>query len=339
MKRSDFTFLLPEHLIAQYPTPTREGSRLLCLDRKTGQCIDSRFQQLVDRLQPGDLLVFNDTRVIPARLFGTKDTGGKVEILVERVSSGQRLLAQIRASKSPKPGTDIIIGEEDRLTVEGREDDLFILSCPGTSSVMELLERHGHIPLPPYIKRQDTDLDRNRYQTVYARLPGAVAAPTAGLHFSRQIMEELDQKGIQTGFVTLHVGAGTFQPIRAESIQEHVMHKEWFSVDAKLCEQIRHTRARSGRVIAVGTTTVRSLESAAASGELQPMQAETDIFIFPGYSFRIIDGLITNFHLPESTLLMLICALAGQDNTLKAYAHAVEAEYRFFSYGDAMLIL
>ena len=339
MKRSDFTFLLPEQLIAQYPTPTREGSRLLCLDRKTGQYIDSQFQQLLDRLQPADLLVFNDTRVIPARLFGTKDTGGKIEILVERVSSGQRLLAQIRASKSPKPGTDIIIGGTDRLTVEGREGDLFILSCPGTCSVMDLLERHGHMPLPPYIKRADTEQDRDRYQTVYARLPGAVAAPTAGLHFSRQLLEQLQYKGIRTGFVTLHVGAGTFQPIRAESIHDHVMHKEWFSVDDTLCEQIRQTHADGGRVIAVGTTTVRSLESAAVSGAIQPTQAETDIFIYPGYQFRVIDGLITNFHLPESTLLMLVCALAGQENTLKAYAHAVEAEYRFFSYGDAMLIL
>jgi S-adenosylmethionine:tRNA ribosyltransferase-isomerase len=339
MKRSDFTYYLPDHLIAQYPAEQRDGSRLLRLERSTGVCADLQFDQLADLLLPGDLLVFNDSRVIPARMFGTKDSGGKVEILVERVADEHRLIAQIRASKSPKPGTAIILQGDDRLIVEGREDEFYVLSQSGQTPIMHLLERYGHMPLPPYIRREDTAFDRERYQTVYARHPGAVAAPTAGLHFSTRILEGLRQRQISTGFVTLHVGAGTFKPVRAERISDHRMHREWFSVDDVLCAEISRTRASGGRVIAVGTTVVRCLESAAASGELHPVRAETDIFIYPGYQFRVIDGLITNFHLPESTLLMLVCAFAGTANTLHAYEHAVAAEYRFFSYGDAMLIL
>ena len=339
MKRSEFTYFLPEHLIAQYPAQNREDSRLLCLDRASGACFDRVFHQVPDLFRPGDLLIFNDSRVIPARIFGVKDTGGKVEILVERVMGERRILAQIRASKSPKLGSFIIIQDEHRLNVEGRQGDLFILSHNEQATIMELLERYGHLPLPPYIQREDTDIDRERYQTVYARHPGAVAAPTAGLHFSDKILDDLKQKKIETGFVTLHVGAGTFQPVRAELISDHVMHKEWFSIDESLCHRIRTTRETGGRVIAVGTTVVRCLESVATLNGLQAMHGETDIFIYPSYQFHVIDGLITNFHLPESTLLMLVCAFAGKENILNAYAHAVANEYRFFSYGDAMLIL
>ena len=339
MKRSDFTYVLPEDLIAQRPEPNREDSRLLVLDRHSGAVADKQFNALPALLLPGDLLIFNDSRVIPARLFGHKDTGGKVELLVERVTGEKSLLAQIKASKSPKPGTVIFLDDTDYLKVGGRQGELYELTGDSQISVMALLERHGHIPLPPYIKREDTGFDRERYQTVYARHPGAVAAPTAGLHFSTELITSLKEKGINTGFVTLHVGAGTFKPVRAEQVTDHVMHSEWFSVDENLCDQIRTTRANGGRIIAVGTTVVRCLESASATGSLQPVQGETAIFIYPGYQFRAIDGLITNFHLPESTLLMLVCAFAGMQHTLEAYKHAVETRYRFFSYGDAMLIL
>ena len=290
-------------------------------------------------MSAGDLLIFNDSRVIPARLFGTKTTGGRVEILVERVTGERHVLCQIRASKPPKPGSVIMLAAEDLLTVERRENELYLLSHAGQTPIMELLERHGHVPLPPYIKRDDTVVDRDRYQTVYARRPGAVAAPTAGLHFTRELFATLEQRGIRTGFVTLHVGAGTFKPVRAELITEHVMHHEWFSIDGQLCEAIEKTRSNGGRVIAVGTTVVRCLESAATDAGIQAKCGETDIFIYPGYRFRVIDGLITNFHLPESTLLMLVCAFAGMTVTLNAYQHAVDQGYRFFSYGDAMLIL
>jgi S-adenosylmethionine:tRNA ribosyltransferase-isomerase len=339
MKLSDFTFSLPEDLIAQQPAPNREDSRLLVLDRHSGTIDDKQFKALPGLLLPGDLLVFNDSRVIPARLFGQKDTGGKVEILVERVTGEQTVLAQIKASKTPKPGTVIFLDQGDSLTVVGRQGELYELTGNNEITIMALLERHGHMPLPPYIRREDTGFDRERYQTVYARQPGAVAAPTAGLHFTTGMIEALQQRGINTGFVTLHIGAGTFKPVRAEQVTDHVMHTEWYSVDERLCAQIATTRANGGRIIAVGTTVVRCLESAAASGTLQPVQGETGIFIYPGYTFRTIDGLITNFHLPESTLLMLVCAFAGMQHTLDAYKHAVEARYRFFSYGDAMLIL
>lgn len=338
MKRSEFSYRLPEHLIAQYPAQRREDSRLLSLNRLSGNCLDRLFYELPELLSPGDLLVFNDSRVIPARLFGSKSSGGKVEILVERVIGDRQLLCQIRASKAPKTGSGILL-EGNELVVERREGELYVLSHDGPGLIMDLLDRHGHMPLPPYIRREDTQTDRDRYQTVYARNPGAVAAPTAGLHFSRELLDTLQRRGIDSGFVTLHVGAGTFKPVRVDDVADHVMHREWFTVDRQLCEAVQRTRANGGRVIAVGTTVVRCLESAARDNELQPMARDTDIFIYPGYKFRVIDGLITNFHLPESTLLMLVCAFAGMSNTLRAYERAVAGSYRFFSYGDAMLIL
>lgn len=337
MQRADFHFDLPEELIAQHPPAQRGDSRLLLLDRGTGDTRDAHFSALPALLQPGDLLVFNDTRVIKARLYGVKSSGGKVELLIERLLSDQEALAQIRASKSPKTGQQIQIGDHS-LAVLGRDGDLFRLGCadPGFA---HLMETQGHVPLPPYIERADEATDLERYQTVYSKRDGAVAAPTAGLHFTESLLEQLAAAGIQSAWVTLHVGAGTFQPVRVENLDEHRMHSEWLEVSAATCEQIAQTRAAGGRVIAVGTTSVRSLETAAASGELQPYVGETSIFIKPGYRFRSIDGLITNFHLPESTLLMLVSALAGREQVLRAYQHAIDAGYRFFSYGDAMLIL
>jgi S-adenosylmethionine:tRNA ribosyltransferase-isomerase len=277
--------------------------------------------------------------VIPARLFGQKETGGKVEILVERITGEQTCLAHVRASKSPKPGSRILIDGGGELLMEGREGELFQLRHTSEGSLLQRLEQCGHMPLPPYIDRADEALDQQRYQTVYAEKPGAVAAPTAGLHFDDTVLEQLRAKGVEIGFVTLHVGAGTFQPVRADDIRDHQMHAEWLSVDADTVAHIQATKARGGRVIAVGTTSVRCLETAAQSGQLQPFEGDTRIFIYPGYQFRVIDGLITNFHLPESTLIMLVSALAGQDNVLQAYRHAVAQRYRFFSYGDAMLII
>jgi S-adenosylmethionine:tRNA ribosyltransferase-isomerase len=339
MKRSVFSYDLPEALIAQYPLEQRTDSRLLFLDRNNGNCIDEKFNNLPDLLRPGDLLVFNDTRVIPARIFGTKWNGGKVEILIERVLDDNLALAQIRASKSPKPASVIILDGGDTLMVERREQEFFVLRATGATSIAGLLEKHGHIPLPPYIRRQDDASDRQRYQTVYACNPGAVAAPTAGLHFSEAILASLKENHIDTDFVTLHVGAGTFQPVRTDNIENHVMHKEWFRVGEELCEKIHRVKSAGGRVIAVGTTAVRCLESAAIGATIAAISGQTDIFIYPGYEFKIIDGLLTNFHLPESTLLMLVCAFAGTEQVLSAYEHAVTQQYRFFSYGDAMLIV
>jgi len=339
MNRSKFSYHLPPQLIAQYPLKDRADSRLLCLNRASGEYKDAGFKNLVQLLRPGDLLVFNDTRVIPARLYGFKDTGGKVEILVERVLGEHRLLAQLRASKKPRQGSKIILEGGDSFVVEGREGEFFVLGHKGEAAVGEVLDKYGHIPLPPYIQRNDEDIDRNRYQTVYAKYPGAVAAPTAGLHFSDTLLAELKQNQIESGFVTLHVGAGTFQPVRCEALEEHVMHKEWFSVGDVLCRQLVRVKEKGGRLIAVGTTVIRCLESAARDGKISPMTGETDIFIYPGYQFQVIDGMITNFHLPESTLLMLVCAFAGTGNIFRAYEHAISAGYRFFSYGDAMLIL
>lgn len=339
MKRSDFHYQLPEELIAQYPLANRSDSRLLRMGRQDGNIQDDQFSSLPGLLRKGDLLIFNDTRVIPARLYGHKQSGGKVEMLVERIASERRAIAQVRASKSPKPGTLIVLEGGDILRVTGREEDFFVLETVTDTVFAEILEREGHMPLPPYIHRDDEGADRERYQTVYAHQPGAVAAPTAGLHFTETMLAELSGLGVETGFVTLHVGAGTFQPVRAESIMDHRMHKEWFNVGERLCAQVQATREQGGRIIAVGTTVVRCLESAVVDGQLQATTAETDIFIYPGYDYRIIDGLVTNFHLPESTLLMLVSAFAGQDNVLRAYEHAVAERYRFFSYGDAMLII
>jgi S-adenosylmethionine:tRNA ribosyltransferase-isomerase len=338
LRRADFRFELPETLIAQRPLRSRGSSRLLALDGPTGARQDLRFGDLPDLLDPGDLLVFNDTRVIPARLFGQKDTGGRVEIMLERVLSGTEALAHLRASKAPRPGTQLRLPGDERLVVVGRDDDLFRLRAIDTE-LPELLRRHGHVPLPPYIRRDDDAADQARYQTVYARRDGAVAAPTAGLHFDEAMLERLHDRGIETAQVTLHVGAGTFQPVRVDDLDRHRMHAEWVEVSAAVCDGVRETVERGGRVVAVGTTSVRSLETAAAGpGGLAPFAGDSRLFIRPGYRFRVIDALLTNFHLPESTLLMLVSAFAGHAQVMAAYRHAVAERYRFFSYGDAMFL-
>lgn len=338
MRVSDFQYTLPEELIAQQPPPQRGSSRLLCMDRTSGEIENRGFTDLPGFLRPGDLLVFNDTRVIPARLFGRKESGGQVEVLVERILDRHTLLAHVRASKSPRAGSRLLLEGEVRVEVQGREHDLFRLSFEDERTVLEVLEAVGHIPLPPYIQRADSGQDRERYQTVYARNPGAVAAPTAGLHFDQPMLDGLAASGVGMAHVTLHVGAGTFQPVRVSAIEEHHMHAEYVEVSETVCEQVRRTRAAGGRVIAVGTTSVRSLEAASQQGELRPMSGETEIFIYPGYEFKTVDAMLTNFHLPESTLLMLVCAFAGYEHVMHAYRHAVEQRYRFFSYGDAMLL-
>ncbi|GAB6040318.1 tRNA preQ1(34) S-adenosylmethionine ribosyltransferase-isomerase QueA [Endothiovibrio diazotrophicus] len=338
MLRRDFHYDLPESLIAQAPLPERGASRLLCLDGLPGEVADRRFDDLPSLLRSGDLLVFNDTRVIPARLLGEKDSGGRVEVLVERVTGRHHALAHVRASKSPKPGRRLILeGGALDAEVTGREGDLFSLHFRGDGTLMELLERHGRVPLPPYIERAPAGEDRQRYQTVYAREPGAVAAPTAGLHFDESMLARLRAMGVAQGFVTLHVGAGTFQPMRAERVEDHHMHPERVEVSDALCTQVAEARRRGGRVVAVGTTAVRSLEAASRGDEgLAPMRGDTELFITPGFRFRTVDAMVTNFHLPESTLLMLVCAFAGYETVMAAYRHAVAERYRFFSYGDAM---
>ncbi|WOX06176.1 tRNA preQ1(34) S-adenosylmethionine ribosyltransferase-isomerase QueA [Microbulbifer pacificus] len=337
MRRQDFHFELPDELIARTPTKERRGSRLLCLHGPSGELTHRHFADLPSLLEPGDLLVFNDTRVIPARLFGRKASGGKLEVLVERVLDDRRVLAHVRSSKSPKPGSEILLEDDTPLQMVARHDALFELEFP-EEGVLPVLERLGHMPLPPYIDRPDDDADRERYQTVYSRNAGAVAAPTAGLHFDEDMLETLRAQGVETAFVTLHVGAGTFQPVRVDDIYTHQMHSEVLDVSEAVCRAVADCRARGGKVVAVGTTSVRALESAAASGSLQPTVGETEIFIYPGYEFRVVDRLITNFHLPESTLLMLVSAFAGYRHAMHAYREAVDQKYRFFSYGDAMLI-
>ena len=336
MKLSDFHYHLPKELIAQYPTEKRSDSRLLCLDGNSGGVDDRMFVDLPDLLQPGDLLVFNDTKVIPARMYGHKQTGGKVEVLVERILDTSRVLAHLRSSKSPKAGTRITIGDSE-LEVIGRQGDLFELLSHG-KEMMELMEEYGHMPLPPYIQRDDENLDLDRYQTVYAERPGAVAAPTAGLHFDQEMFQRLAEMGVGSARVTLHVGAGTFQPVRVQNLDEHEMHSELVEVSQEVCDAVAATRKRGGRVIAVGTTSVRSLEAASVDGELKPFSGETQLFLRPGSRFNTVDTMLTNFHLPESTLLMLVAAFAGYDHMMNAYKHAVEQRYRFFSYGDAMFI-
>lgn len=339
MRRSDFHFELPEELIAQHPPAERGTSRLLVLDGASGALRDVLFAELPKLLRPGDLLVFNDTRVIPARLYGRKPTGGGVELLVERVLDAHRVLAQVRASKAPRPGGRILLDGGIEARVLDRDDDgFFELAFDDPRPVPEVLERHGHVPLPPYIARPDASEDRERYQTVYARRPGAVAAPTAGLHFTGELLDRLAERGIEKTFVTLHVGAGTFRPVRVERIEQHRMHAEWVEVGEAVCAQVQAARARGGRVVAVGTTAVRSLESAWREGALRPLQGETRLFVYPGYRFHAVDALVTNFHLPESTLLMLVAAFGGHRNVMRAYAHAVAQRYRFFSYGDAMFL-
>ncbi len=341
MQRADFHYELPEELIARYPSEQRSDCRLLCVDGTSGELAHRRFADLLDLLEPGDLLVFNDTRVIPARLHGHKASGGKVEMLLERPLDAHRGLAHLRSSKSPKPGTELIFEGDIHAVVEGRRDALFELRFLGETPLIALLERHGHMPLPPYITREDELADRERYQTVYARRDGAVAAPTAGLHFDEPLLQRLAEKGIDSAFVTLHVGAGTFQPVRADDIREHQMHSEWIEVGELACEKVRAAQAAGRRVVAVGTTSVRCLESAcmkSASGEIAPYSGETDIFIYPGYEWRCVDALITNFHLPESTLLMLVSSFAGYATIMAAYREAVAERYAFFSYGDAMFL-
>ncbi len=339
MRRDEFSYQLPEELIAQFPTEQRGNSRLLAMVCPSGELTDLEFSNFPGLLKAEDLLVFNDTRVIPARLFGNKETGGKVEILLERILDDQQMLAQVRASKSPKPGSMIHLQGGIRLELMERQEDMFVLDVIGEMSVLELLQQVGHIPLPPYIQRDDDVEDIERYQTVYAKKPGAVAAPTAGLHFTDKLMQEITEQGIDSVYVTLHVGAGTFQPVRVDNIEEHQMHSEYLEVSADVCEKVKQCKAKGGRVIAIGTTAVRCLETAAQASELKPYQGETDIFIYPGYEFKVIDALITNFHLSESTLLMLVSAFAGRDNIMHAYQHAIDEAYRFFSYGDAMFLI
>jgi S-adenosylmethionine:tRNA ribosyltransferase-isomerase len=338
MKTQDFDFYLPSHLIAQHPTQERTASRMLCVDGNSGDLQDKFFIDFPANCNAGDLLIFNDTRVIKARLFGHKDSGGNVEVLIERVINSHTAYAHVRASRSPKIGSRIRLSDAFDVTVTARHDDLFELQFLSDVSVFDLLEQYGALPLPPYITHAATDDDEARYQTVFAKNLGAVAAPTAGLHFNESILETLQQKGVQIAYVTLHVGAGTFQPVRVDEIAEHKMHSEWFSIPQTTVDLINNTKAYGGRVTAIGTTVLRALESAARTGVIEAGDDDTDIFITPGYQFKVVDRLFTNFHLPRSTLIMLVSAFAGVDYIKKAYAHAVANEYRFFSYGDAMLL-
>jgi S-adenosylmethionine:tRNA ribosyltransferase-isomerase len=337
MHLSDFDFDLPAELIAQAPLAERAASRLLVVDPQQQDLSDRNFTDLGGCLREGDLLVFNDTRVIPARLFGRKASGGKVEVMVERVLDANNLLAHIRASKAPRPGSLLILETGIECCVLRREQDLFVLQ-QHHADWLELLEQHGHVPLPPYIQRGDIDADRERYQTVYAQNPGAVAAPTAGLHFDDAMLATLQQQGIESAHLTLHVGAGTFQPVRGDDIDSHVMHAERVEVPQVTVDAIISARQRGGRIVAVGTTVVRSLETAAAAGTLSAFNGESQLFIKPGFDFHVVDAMLTNFHLPRSTLLMLVSAFAGTELMRRAYAHAIAEQYRFFSYGDAMFI-
>ena len=340
---SDFQFDLPDELIARYPMPERSASRLLMLDGNTGDTKQGQFRDILDLLQPGDLLVFNNTRVIPARMFGQKASGGKLEILVERILDDHSVLAHVRASKAPKAGTQILLDKGYSAEMVARHDALFELHFAGDLPVLDILNQIGHMPLPPYIDRPDENSDKERYQTVYNERPGAVAAPTAGLHFDEPLLAALREKGVDFAYVTLHVGAGTFQPVRVERLEDHQMHSEYAEVPADVVEKINATRERGGRIVAVGTTSVRSLETAAqaslkAGKTLSPFFGDTSIFIYPGYQYQLVDTLITNFHLPGSTLIMLVSAFAGYENVMRAYQEAVISGYRFFSYGDAMFI-
>lgn len=353
MNLSDFHFDLPDELIARYPKPERTASRLLQLNGENGAIFHRTFSDVLDLINEGDLLIFNNTRVIPARMYGRKISGGKIEVLVERVLTETTFLAHVRSSKAPKTGAELILGEDKlgeghgvKVMMTGRQDALFELEIVDKSTaLLDVLQKIGHMPLPPYIDRPDEDADQERYQTVYNKVPGAVAAPTAGLHFDDELLMKLKAKGVNFAFVTLHVGAGTFQPVRVEKIEDHHMHAEYVEVSKEVCKAILATKAAGKRVIAVGTTSVRSIESAALAAEekgssqlIEPFYSDTSIFIYPGKKFRVIDCLITNFHLPESTLIMLVSAFAGYEHTMNAYKSAVENRYRFFSYGDSMFI-
>lgn len=341
MQLSDFSYSLPPELIAQDALKNRSSSRLLHLDTSSNPAKfhDKTFNDVLDLIQQEDLLVFNNTRVIPARLNGYKESGGKVKVLIERVLDDHRALAHIRANKSPKAGGKLLLEGIINAEIIARNESLFEISFIHDKSLFELLEQYGHIPLPPYIERDDTEVDKERYQTVFAKETGAVAAPTAGLHFSTELLQALKEKGIETAQVTLHVGAGTFLPVRVDNFEDHVMHAEWVEVDKQTCDAVKACKVRGGKVVAVGTTTVRSLESAAqASGNLEPFSGDTRLFITPGFEFNVVDAMITNFHVPESTLLMLVSAFSGYENIMAAYRHAVMEKYRFFSYGDAMFL-
>jgi len=343
MKVSDFSFELPPELIARYPKQDRSASRLLSLEGNSGELRHLNFTDIVDLIDEKDLLIFNDTRVIPARMFGEKETGGKIEVLVERVLDDKSFLAHVRSSKSPKPGCKLRLEDEIDAVMVKRHGPLFEIHIDSQSSVLEVLESIGHMPLPPYIDRPDEAADKERYQTVYNKNPGAVAAPTAGLHFDQALLAKLQAKGVDFAFVTLHVGAGTFQPVKVDNILDHQMHSETAQVSQQVVDKINNTKAQGGRIIAVGTTSVRSVESAAQASlksglPLAPFFSETSIFIYPGYQFQLIDALITNFHLSESTLLMLVSAFSGKENIDKAYKAAIQEKYRFFSYGDAMFL-
>ena len=343
MRVSDFSFDLPEQLIARYPKAERTASRLMAVDGNSGQIEDLQFPDVLAKLEAGDLLIFNNTRVIPARMFGQKASGGKIEVLVERLLDDKKFLAHVRASKSPKPGAELLLEGKVKATMLARHGALFEIEINEEAKVLDVLEEIGHMPLPPYIDRPDEDSDKERYQTVYNEKPGAVAAPTAGLHFDDNLLAQIAAKGVETAFVTLHVGAGTFQPVKVDNIADHIMHAEYVEVSEEVVAKIKATKAAGKRVVAVGTTSMRSLESAAKAaaeeGELiAPFYQDTDIFITPGFNFKVVDALVTNFHLSESTLLMLVSAFAGYDHMMQAYRHAVAEEYRFFSYGDAMFL-
>ncbi|HEX6002854.1 MAG TPA: tRNA preQ1(34) S-adenosylmethionine ribosyltransferase-isomerase QueA [Burkholderiales bacterium] len=338
MKLEDFDYALPRELIAQFASEERTASRLLHLDGATGALTDQRFRDLAMLMSPGDVMVFNNTRVIKARLKGRKRTGGQVEVLIERVLSNDQALAQIKASHPPREGGALMLADALEATVLGRRGEFYQLRFEGCTDLFSLLERYGEVPLPPYIEHRPDGDDDARYQTVYACEPGAVAAPTAGLHFDVPLLERLRESGVETAELTLHVGAGTFQPVRAESVAEHAMHAEWYHVPQRTVDAVKRAQAAGARVLAVGTTSLRALETAAANGELRAGYGETRLFIFPGYRFRVVERLLTNFHLPKSTLLMLVSAFGGMENIRRAYRHAIAQRYRFFSYGDAMLI-
>ncbi len=339
MQLNDFNFELPSELIARFPLPKRSASRLLCLGKNRKEIIHRQFSEIIDLINEGDLLIFNDTKVIPARLIGRKSTGGQVEILVERILDEQRILAQIRASKAPRIGDFLLFSQFIILEVVERRNQFYELRYPDHQySILELIEAVGQIPLPPYLNRQPDDNDKERYQTVYAKHKGSVAAPTAGFHFDEELLEKLLAKKIEMGYLTLHIGAGTFAPVRVDNIREHQMHAEYLDVPAELCQKIAVAKARGKRVITVGTTSMRAVETACQSGAIAPYRGETSIFIYPGYQFRCVDALITNLHLPRSTLLMLVCAFAGHEEVMRAYQEAVKFSYRFYSYGDAMLV-
>jgi len=338
IKLSDFDYELPSDCIARYPLEKRSASRLLCLNSKTGAITHRHFAELAELISSNDLLVCNNTQVISARLLGHKQSGGKIELLVERILDEHRVLAHVRASKSPKLQSHLLFADNTVFEVLQRHDDLFELRCHDPRPVLDVIEEIGQIPLPPYFHRAPEESDKERYQTIYAQHKGSVAAPTAGLHFDHALFNELKTKGVEIAYVTLHIGAGTFAPVRVENIKEHRMHAEYIDVSLQVCEQIKKTKERGGRVIAVGTTAARCLETTSVSGKTQPFSGDTDIFIYPGFQFQCVDALITNLHLPGSTLLMLVSALGGCENIKRAYREAVDERYRFFSYGDAMLI-